>query len=184
MNTGRNVRRVRVCRTDLSRQFRQIGFIPPQQGTRPGRVCYGVTGTNARGELFNQNATDKTSGRFALKAVQFAGEGSPEPITPIRVTGEKQPVRNLAFHADSPLSACGPGRRVPGAWNSKAARLRCAASLRAVLICVDLRTRLPMIRPPMPLPGRALVVRSAGCADMPTKTRRVCGRPPVERCSP
>ena len=110
-------------------------------------MCYGVTGTNARGELFNQNATDKTSGRFALKAVQFAGEGSPEPIAAIWVAGEKQPVGNLAFHADSPLPACGPGRWVAGAWNSKAARLRLLASLRAVLICVDLRTRLPMIRP-------------------------------------
>ena len=48
---------------------------------------------------------------------------------------------------DSPLVACGPGRLVPGAWNSKAARLRCAASLRAVLICEDLRTRLAMTSP-------------------------------------
>ena len=67
-------------------------------------MCYGVTGTNARGELFNQNATDKTSGRFALKAVQFAGEGSPDPIAALWVAGEKQPVGNLAFHADSPKS--------------------------------------------------------------------------------
>ena len=43
-------------------------------------------------------------------------------------------------------AACGgPGRL--GAWNPKAARLRCAASLRAVRICEDLRTRLPITSP-------------------------------------
>lgn len=68
-------------------------------------MCYGVAGTNAGGELFNQDATDKTSGRFALQAVQFAGERSPEPITPIRVAGEKQPVRNLALHGVVPKLA-------------------------------------------------------------------------------
>ena len=43
-------------------------------------------------------------------------------------------------------AACrGPCRL--GAWNSSAARLRCAVAFRATRICVDLRTRLPMAFP-------------------------------------